>query len=74
MDVSDKELVDATMAFFTNPINDHGTPYVSIPLDFTIAEQEPFFALIDQDRFVSREEQIAVLRAVRDARVAKAGG
>lgn len=58
----------AVAAFFATPINAHGTPYVAIPEDFTAAEQAAFVALIDEDRLVSRDEQIGMLRAIRDAR------
>lgn len=59
---------DPIVAFFTAPINAHGTPYVSIPEDFSIAEQTRFCALIEQDRLVTRDEQVTLLRAIRDAR------
>ncbi len=58
----------ALVAWFESPINDYGTPYVSHPLDFTLAEQSAFVALVREPRFVSREEQIAKLREIVAAR------
>jgi hypothetical protein len=68
---SDNErLGEAVMSFFTAPINEHETPYVAIPEDFTPAEQGEFVDLVRQPRFVSREEQIAKLKEIIAARSA----
>ena len=64
----DVGIVDALTAFFSAPINDYGTAYVSIPQDFTGEEQGEFLALVHEDRCVSREEQINKLRAIRARR------
>lgn len=54
----------AVMDFFTAPINEHDTPYVSMPEDFTPAEQTEFVELVRQPRFVSRDEQIDKLKEI----------
>lgn len=54
----------AVTAFFTAPINEHETPYVSMPEDFTPAEQTEFVELARQPRFVSRDEQIDKLKEI----------
>jgi hypothetical protein len=59
---------DVLLDWFTQPINDHQTPYVSMPLDFTPAEQTEFVTLVREDRFVSREEQIDKLKQIIGAR------
>lgn len=65
---SDTKLGEAVQAFFESPINEHETPYISMPEDFTPAEQGEFVDLVREPRFVSREEQIAKLKEIVAAR------
>lgn len=62
-------LVDVLKDWMTSPINDHGTPHVQIPEDFTPEEQTEFVELAHADRFVSEDEQRAKLREIRQRRV-----
>lgn len=57
-------LEEAILDWMESPINDHGTPYVPHPEDFTRDEQKEFLDLIREDRFVSRDEQIQKLRDI----------
>lgn len=54
----------AVMSFFTAPINEYETPYISMPEDFTPAEQTEFVELVQQPRFVSRDEQVDKLKEI----------
>lgn len=65
---SEAALGKAVTNWFSSPINEHETPYVAIPEDFTPAEQGLFVDLAREPRFVSREEQIAKLHEIRAAR------
>jgi hypothetical protein len=58
------KLAEAIKAWLDEPINKHGTPFVSHPEDFTPAEQKEFLDLVRQDRFVSRDEQVTKLKEI----------
>jgi hypothetical protein len=74
-DADDAEaLGEAVHEFFTQPINEHKTPYVSIPEDFTPAEQSEFVELVREPRFVSRDEQVEKLREIVARRVKRNPG
>lgn len=65
---SEITIAAAISDWFSTPINNHGTPYVPHPLDFTPAEQGAFVALVHEPRRVSRDEQIAKIREIVAAR------
>jgi hypothetical protein len=57
-------LLDALAAWADTPINEHGTPHVNHPLDFTPAEQSEFLELVRQPRLVPADEQVAKLKEI----------
>lgn len=65
-------LLDALKAWANTPINDHGTPHLNMPEYYTPAEQAEFCDFVQQDRFVSEEEQRAKHREIMAARKAGA--
>lgn len=69
--VPELSLEAAVVGWLEAPINDHGTPYVPIPEDFTPAEQSEFVDLVREPRLVTRDEQIAKLRSIIAARTEK---
>jgi hypothetical protein len=64
MDRKTDDLEGALASFFSSPINEHKTPYVAIPEDFTPEEQGLFVDLVREPRFVSRDEQVAKLKEI----------
>lgn len=65
---SSKSLGQTIIDWLTSPINEHGTPYVGHPIDFSTAEQTEFLDLVHENRFVSRQEQVGKIRDILSKR------
>lgn len=66
-----RSLERALRRWAATPINDHGTPHLNMPAHYTIAEQNIFVDFVNQDRFVSAEEQYAKHAEIMAAREKK---